>query len=75
MSAGIKIISKPLPAMIYLKDINCDCFTDQEGLEQLMWSNWQQYRATKLYINSYSWKESVNKLEIVLKEIYATSTK
>ena len=75
MSAGIKVMSKPLPVMVYLNTSNCDYFNNYKQLEEIMWANWQSYRDSKLYINSFSWKASVNQLEYALKEIYERTEK
>ena len=70
LSAGLKIISKPLPAMIYLNEHNCNFFTNYTELKQAIWENWKQYKEKKDYINSFSWESAIIKLNNVLEEIY-----
>jgi len=69
VSVGIRVMSKPLSAMVYLNDKNCDFFVHYEGLKKVMWENWRRYRKQKAAIGEYSWKESTIKLDMVLREI------
>ena len=74
LSTGLRVISKPLPSMVYLNDKNCDFFLHYEGLKKVMWENWRRYRKHKVTINKYSWKEATIKLSNILKEIYEKQT-
>jgi len=70
---GTRVISRNLPSMPYLNETNCDFFSTNAELNNMMWENWRRYRKYRVQRNRWSWKEAVKKLDVVLREIYEKS--
>lgn len=69
MATGMRIISRPLPTMVYLTEKNCDFFDTPDELREMIWENWRRYRKWKLHINQWHWKKAVCDLHKALEEI------
>jgi hypothetical protein len=69
LSVGLRILSYPNPAMVFLNKNNTDFFKDSEELHNKLWENWRRYRKDKIKRSLWSWKSSTRQLEEVLNEI------
>jgi len=75
VAVGLRVISKPFPAGVYLNDDNTDYFKNYLELTEKLWENWRRYRKWKAYVNSLSWGFATNKLENVLIDIWQKNSK